>query len=132
MDVIAKIITLLIQFSEDLSPQTIQFWLRLVFLLTLPVAASAWTFNRGYRSVFVQVAAGFFGALVALSLPLHRVQINSGMARLWFLTFAVLVVAFIPLILPNLLLPTLGAQQRLRKVLIYTIAALVIANLIWG
>jgi hypothetical protein len=54
------------------------------------------------------------------------------MARLWILTFAVLIVTFIPIILPNLLLPTVGAQQRLRKALVCTVAGLIIANLIWG
>ena len=132
MDVLAKFTTTLVSYAVGLSPQTIQFWLRLVCLLTLPVVASAWTFNRGYRSVFMQVAAGVLGALVALSLPLRDVRIQNGMARLWILTFAVLIVTFIPIILPNLLLPTVGAQQRLRKALVCTVAGLIIANLIWG
>jgi hypothetical protein len=132
MDVLARFTTALVSYAEGLSPQTIQFWLRLLCLLTLPVAVCAWSFNRGYRSVFVQVAAGVLGALVALSLPLQHIEIKHGMARLWLLTFAVLIVTFIPLILPNLLLPTLGAQQRLRKALVCTVAALIAANLIWG
>jgi len=132
MDVLAKFTTTLVSYAEGLSPQTIQFWMRLVCLFTLPVAASAWTFNRGYRSVFIQVTAGVLGALVALSLPLQHVRIQNGIARLWLLTVAILIVTFIPLILPNLLLPTLGAQQRLRKALVCTVAALILANLIWG
>lgn len=132
MDVLARFTTSLVRYAEGLSPQTIQFWLRLVCLLTLPVAAAAWTFKRGYRSVFVQVSAGLLGVLVALSLPLHHVRIESGMARLWLLTFAILIVAFIPVLLPNLLLPTLGAQQRLRKALVLTVGAIILANLLWG
>ncbi len=132
MNLLAKITTALVNYAEGLSPETIHFWLRLLCLLTLPVVAAAWTFKRGYRSVFVQAAAGVFGALVALSLPLQRIEIKSGMARLWFLSFAILIVVFIPVILPNLLFPTLGAQQRLQKALVYTIAALILANLIWG
>ena len=132
MDVLAKFTTTLVCYTEGLSPQTIQFWLRLVCLLTLPVAASAWTFKRGCRSVFIQVTAGVLGALVALSLPLQQVRVQNGMARLWLLTFAILIVTFLPVILPNLLLPTLGAQQRLRKALVCTVAVLIIANLIWG
>jgi hypothetical protein len=80
----------------------------------------------------MQVSAGVLGGLVALSLPLHHVRIGSGMARLWLLTFAMLVVAFIPVLLPNLLLPTLGAQQRLRRVLVCAIVAVILANLLWG
>jgi hypothetical protein len=132
MDVLAKVTTALVRYAEGLSSQTIQFWLRLVCLLIFPVAASAWTFKRGYRSVFMQVSAGVLGGLVALSLPLHHVRIGSGMARLWLLTFAMLVVAFIPVLLPNLLLPTLGAQQRLRRVLVCAIVAVILANLLWG
>jgi hypothetical protein len=132
MDVLAKFTTTLVCYAEGLSPQTIQFWLRLVCLLTLPVVASAWTFKRGYRSTFIQVTAGLLGALVALSLPLQHVRVQNGMARLWLLAFAILIVTFLPVILPNLLLPTLGAQQRLRKALVFTVAALILANLIWG
>jgi len=132
MDVLAKLTTSLVHYAEGLSPQTIQFWLRLVCLLTLPVAASAWTFRRGCRSVFVQVSAGVLGVLAALSLPLDRVRIDSGMARLWLLTLAILIVTFIPVLLPNLLLPTLGAQQRLRKALVLTVGAIILANLSLG
>ena len=132
MDVLAKISTGLAAYVEGLSPQTIQFWLRLMCLLTLPVVASAWTFSRGYRSVFVQIMSGVLGVLVALSLPLQHIQIRGGMTRLWLLTFAIVAVVFIPFMLPQLLLPTLGSQQRLRKILIIAIAAIVLANFIWG
>ena len=132
MNIITKLFEALISFCAGLSVDTIQFWLRLDLLLVLPVSACAWTFMRGLRSVFVQILAGLIGALTALSLPLHHVRIESGLARLWFLSIAILIVIFIPLILPSLLLPTLGAQQRLRKILVIAIGALVTANLIWG
>jgi hypothetical protein len=132
MDILSKLFGLLVDWATSLSPRTIQFWLRLDLLLVLPIGACAWTFRRGFRSVFVQILAGVVGALTALSLPLNHVRIESGLARLWFLSIAVLIVIFIPLILPSLLLPTLGAQQRLRKILVIAIGALVLANLIWG
>ncbi len=54
------------------------------------------------------------------------------MARLWLLALAILIVSFIPLILPTLLFPTLAAQQRLRKTLILAVTALILANCLWG
>ncbi len=132
MNVLTKFTEVIVHYTEGLSSQTIQFWLRLVLLLMLPVIICAWTFRQGYRSVFIQVLAGVFGVLVALSLPLQHFQITSGMARIWLLTFAILALIFLPTILPALLLPTVGAQRKLRQVLIFAVLALVIANLLWG
>ncbi len=132
MDLFSKLTLALVNYAEGLSPQTIRFWLRLLFVLVLPVAASAWTFNGGFRSVFVQVAAGVLGLLLALSLPLQRVEIPNGMVRVWLLTFVLLAVTFSPAVLPRLLLPTLGGQKRLRNALILAVAALIAANLLWG
>lgn len=132
MNIITKLFETVILFCAGLSPKTIQFWLQLDLLLVFPIGACALTLMRGFRSVFVQILAGLIGALTALSLPLHHVSIESGLARLWFLSIAILIVIVFPLILPSLLLPTLGAQQRLRKILVIAIGALVIANLIWG
>jgi hypothetical protein len=132
MDVLAKFTTTLVQYAEGLSPLTLQFWLRLVCLLTIPVVLCVWTFRSGFRSVFVQILAGVLGVLIALSLPLSRFEIQPGMARLWFLAFAILFVTFMPIMLPRLLLPTIGSQQYLRRALIATVIAIILANFFWG
>ena len=132
MNVLDKFISSLIRSATGLAPETIEFWQRLVMLLVLPVIAAAWTFRRGYRSVFVQACAAVLGVLAALSLPLEKIQIQSGLARVWFLAFAVTLVGFLPFILPSLLFPTLGAQQQLRKALLAAVVAIILANLLWG
>lgn len=132
MNILDNFITFLVRFAANLSPRTIEFWERLVLLLVLPVVAAAWTFRRGYRSVFVQVCAGVLGVLAALSLPLEKIQIQSGLARVWFLAFAVTLVVFLPFILPSLLFPTLGAQHQLRKGLLAAVVAVILGNLLWG
>jgi hypothetical protein len=132
MDILSKITRALADYAAGLSPSTIQFWLRLVLLLTLPAATCAWTFLRGYRSVFLQVLAGVLGALVALSMPLQQVQISNGMVRLWLLTFTVVFVAFWPAVLPRLLINTLGAQRKLRNGLYAAVGLLILLNLILG
>jgi len=132
MDIIAKITDSLAGFAAGLSNETIQFWLRLVCLLILPAAICAWSFRQGYRSVFVQVLAAVFGLLLALSLPLEHLRIGSGMVRLWLLTFAVVLAAFMPAILPALTVRTLKAQRQLRAALYLAVGVLILANLIWS
>jgi hypothetical protein len=131
MDVLAKITDTLVGYAAGLSPETIQFWLRLVCLLMLPAGTCAWSFLQGHRSVFVQVLAAVFGLLLALSLPLENARFGSGLVRLWFLTFALVLAAFMPAALPFLLLPTIRAQRRLRAALYFTVGVLILANLIW-
>jgi hypothetical protein len=131
MDILSQITRILTDQAAALSPATIQFWLRLILLLTLPAAGCAWSFLRGYRSVFIQVLVGFVGMLFALSLPLQCVSIPSGLARLWLLVLGGVIVAFMPAALPPLIVPTLGAQQKLRKALYVGVAGLILANLLW-
>lgn len=132
MDILSKLTHGLADYAAGLSMGTIQFWLRLVLLLTLPAGACAWTFVRGYRSIFLQVLAGVLGALVALTVPLQQVQISHGMVRLWLLTFAIVFVVFWPAVLPRLLINTLGAQRKLRNFLYAGVAVLILLNLIFG
>lgn len=131
MDIISKFIESLAAQAAGLSVATIQFWLRLTLLLTLPAAACASSFLRGYRSVFIQVLAGTVGLLVAISLPLQRVSINSGLVRVWVLVLGGIIVAFMPAVLPSLIVPTLGAQQKLRKAFYAGVALIILANLLW-
>lgn len=131
MDIISKLTETLAAQAAALAPATIQFWLRLTLLLTLPAAACAGSFLRGYRSVFIQVLASMVGLLVAISLPLQHVSINSGLARLWVLVLGGVLVAFMPAALPPLIVPTLGDQQKLRKTIYAGVVLIILANLLW-
>ncbi len=131
MDIISKLTETLANEAAGLSAATIQFWLRLILLLTLPAAGCAWSFLRGYRSVFIQVLVGIVGLLVAVSLPLQCLTITSGLARLWLLVLGGVIVAFMPAALPPLIVPTLGAQLKLRKAFYAGVAVIILANLLW-
>ena len=132
MDILSQSTHGLTDFASKLSLDTIHFWIRLPLLLTLPAAACFWTFQRGFRSIPLQVLAAVLGAMVALSIPLDHLRIENGMLRLWLITFSILFVALWPAILPRLLINTLGAQRKLRNFLYWVVGVLIFLNLILG
>jgi len=78
--------------------------------------------------VFAQTLCATCGLLLACTLPVQRLAINDLTLKTWIVALCVVVLAFLPALLPTLLTPTLGMQQRLRVLFYVALIGLFVAN----
>ena len=95
----------------------------------IPTVLTALVFARGNRSIFVQLICFAIGLLLAATLPLERIEIHSRFVRGWTIALTVVALFFLPSILAFLLVPSAGAQRRLRWLLYLLLAGVMVAIL---
>lgn len=129
MDIISRIFENFFQWAGSLQPATVNFLLRAVLLFGIPCLICRWTFARGSRFTMIQWLGLAVGVLLTALLPVEKVSIASPVARGCMVTILVVLLCFLPGILPSLVVPRVGAQRRLRLVFYLTLGALFLLNL---
>ena len=129
-DSITRLIDGFFNWAGGLAPVHYSFLLRALALYGLPTLFCAMAFVQGNRSVLAQSLCCIAGVLLAASLPLHRITIDNRILRGWFLLLGTGLLAFLPAVLPALVVPTLGMQTKARIGEYIVLGVLFLANLI--
>ena len=129
MDIISRLFEHLENWIAGWQPSSLQFLLRLILLFLLPCTLCGVAFRRGSRSVFAQTLCAVCGVLLACTLPVQKWVFDNITLKTWMVVISVVVLAFLPAILPSLLAPTVGVQRRLQAVLYGALVALLLGNL---
>jgi hypothetical protein len=108
---------------------SVGFVVQLLFVFALPTALCTLAFHRGSRSVFIQIVACVGGILLGAGFPIYSLVISNTTMRIWIVTFAFILLIFLPGILPGLLTPKLGIQKRLRVIFYCILGSLFLAHL---
>jgi hypothetical protein len=132
MNIIGKLFEKYCAWIAGWSPAHFGFFVQAVLLLGLPVLLCSGAFHRGSRSVFVQVAAFTAGMLLATAIPVEQFIPRQPVLKTWIFTFCLMLLIFLPGILPRLLTPQLGKQKKLQAILYIILAGLFLANLFTG
>ena len=126
MDLLSKGCSTYFTWSEHLAPVFFLGLLRLLLFFGVPTALAIVIFERGNRSVFVQVLCCVIGMLLAATLPLQRLEIQNGTARGWLIALATVTLFFLPAALAFLLVPEAGKQRLVRRALYLLMIALLV------
>jgi hypothetical protein len=92
------------------------FLYRLVMLLAIPTILAGTAFRCGSRASMIQWLCLTVGVLLAFVVPLGDPPRNAHV-KAWTLVFAVLLLGFLPAILPTFLIRQYGPQSKLRLAL---------------
>jgi len=128
-DIISDIFQWFYTWTSELPPKTFTFLLRAALLFSLPSAFCYWSFLRGGRSVFVQWLWCLAGFLVASAVPVQVFTIEQRILKAWIVVLCVVLLVFVPGILPKFLIPTLGGQRLFRTMNYISIGVLFVINL---
>lgn len=128
-DVIGAILQWFYNVAAHLQPATFSFLLRATLLFCVPTALCYWSFLRGSRSLLVQWIWCLAGVFIATTIPVHAITIVHPIFKAWVVAISVLLLTFLPAVLPNFLTPTLGAQRIFRVLNYLGLGVLFIINL---
>lgn len=115
-DVLTENLRTYFDWSGRVAPEHIGFLLRCLLLYGLPCLFSGWAFARGNRSVAIQAMCAATGLLLAATIPADHVTITNKFVRGWFIFLSVVLLAFLPALLPKLVIPQLGPQRKLQVI----------------
>lgn len=129
-DIISRFGNLLRDWIDGWPPSGIHFLIRAVLLFGLPLALTYAAFYRGSRSIFVQSLCVAVGALLALTLPIEWFRVRGATLKVWVVALCVVLLLFLPAVLPSFVAPTVGQQTRMRVILYVLLVILVLANIL--
>jgi len=116
MDIISEISDSYSHWAASLSQKSFGFAIGAALLYLIPCALCAYARAKGSKSIFIQCLCLTFGVLLAISIPYHAIHISNPTARSWLISFCIVLVLFLPGILPRFVAPTVGSQHRLTVV----------------
>ena len=132
MDAISRLFDSYFDWANGLAQIHFGFLLEALFLFGLPCVLSGFALIKGNRSIFLQVLLFVVGMLLAASIPFYKLTISSRLARGWFIGIAIVLLAFLPAILPSVVVPQLGPQRKLRILCYVVLVLLFLFNLFQG
>jgi len=121
----------LLKLVGAMSPAGLHFVIQVAVLVIVPTAlCSVWYLmnvktqsaprpNRG-----VQISMFIIGLLAGICLPVNKLEIDEPAARLWIVTFCLLIGSFGPALLGYLIVPDANAQKNTIRNLYVVILAL--------
>jgi hypothetical protein len=130
LDIITRSGHALRDWIDGWNPSGIQFLIRAVLLFGLPLILAYAAFFRGSRSVFVQGLCLAVGVLLALTLPVESFHVSGATAKVWLVALCVVLLMFLPAVLPSFVAPTVGAQMRMRAILYALLVFLFLVNIL--
>lgn len=104
--------------------------IRLTLLFAVPAAIYYWTFISRHREGFGRFIASFLADGLVLAIPI-RVP-SDVTARAWIFTMCVLLLAYLPGMLPFLVCKAAGCQRRLRIGLFMLAGTLLLIGMLWS
>src|SRR2546425_7203938 len=116
MDIIGQLFQKFYDATYELPPPVFYFVLRAVLLFGLPCAFCYTSFLRGNRSLLIQWLWCVGGFLIASVIPVHAIRIEHRLLKAWVVVLSIVLLIFLPAMLPNFLTPTLGAQRLFRVI----------------
>jgi hypothetical protein len=129
MNVISRLFDHYFKWVDRLGQVHIGFLLEALLLFGLPCLLCGIALAKGYRSIFLQALLLVVSVLLAATIPVYKMSIGGRITKGWFVAIAIVLLAFLPAILPSLVVPQLGAQKALRIMCYVVLVILFIANL---
>ncbi len=132
MDIITKYFLDCVRWVGNLSAAQFNFFVRATLCFGLPTLACYAAFLHGSRSVLRQCLCLVLSILLAMFLPLGWIANLDPRLKTVLLALSLTLLAFLPTLLPVLLVPQLGLQRRLRLFGYLALGALFLLNLIYA
>ena len=129
MNIITKTFETYRTWIDGWSVPHLSFFLQAALLFGLTTLFCFISFQRGNRSVGVQVLSFVIALLSTSAIPVEKLVPQQATVKMWVFSLCFVALLFLPGILPTFLTPQLGAQQRIRKVFYIILCILFIANL---
>ncbi len=117
MDILQTFYSSCLTWLDQWPAGCLTFACRLLAILFLAAAAALVCFRQGNRHVFLQLLATAGGGLLAMLLPVSLVPALPAVIKLWVVVLGALLCPFLVVVLPVFLVPRLGQQQVVRRLL---------------
>jgi len=114
-DFLATLFRQYCDWAYHLHPVMFSFLLRATLMFGLSVLFCYLAFRSGRRSVLLQVFILINSVILALAIPVERIEIPHRLAKAWIVALAVFLTATLPAVLPLFVARELGNQQRWRR-----------------
>lgn len=130
MTLFQEIYDFFVRMAGNMNADLFNFLIQETLVVLIPACLCAVTWSKGLRIVTVQTVLLVIGVLIAISLPMDRLKIESGVARLWISLSAVLLILFVPPVLSYLVLPLRDSQRLMTQTLYWGLLVLALTQLL--
>ena len=130
MTVIQNIMSSITRFLEALPPECFHFLLQEALLVVAPALVCGVLYEKQIRIVPLQVSMLIITVLAVMAIPVDRLELVSGMTRLYIFVLSVLILMYGPRLLCRYIVPTPIGQAILARWLYFGLVILLLAQ-IW-
>lgn len=128
-DIISRGFRHLFDWVDQFAPATFYFPIKATLLLLVPYVLCSLYMQRQAPTVFSQSIICVAGVLIVSAIPVDHLRATNTFIKAWLWIGCLLVLPFLARMLPTVVVPTVGAQRKLSRLLLALLALLFVLNL---